>query len=68
MNTTSLLVLGTFVKSIICLAGIVMTIVYAVSGLSTKNDEKLKKAAFFFFGTIGAIVALSLCEFLFLMQ
>ena len=45
MNKIHLLALGTIVKSIIGVAGIIMTIV--VSGLSTKNDKKLKKGALF---------------------
>jgi hypothetical protein len=68
MNTTQLLALGTIIKSIICLAGIIITIMLAVSGLSTKNNEKLKKAALVFFGMVGVIVALGLLEFLFLIQ
>lgn len=66
MNTTHLLVLGTIIKSIICLAGIAITIGLVVSALSTKSNEKLKKAALVFLGTISVVAVLSLFEFLFL--
>jgi hypothetical protein len=66
MDKAELMAIGTLVKAIFALIGIVMTIVLLVIGAIKKDNKRLKSAGFYFLGTILTIVVLTAIEFLFL--
>jgi hypothetical protein len=66
MDKADLMTLGTAVKFIIGLIGIIWTITLLVGGLIKKDNKRLKKAGLIFIGTFSILIILGAIEFLIL--
>jgi len=58
--------IGTILKFLIGLVGIVLTLILLVMGLMKKDNKKLKKAGLVFIATWAILILLGTIEFLFL--
>ena len=58
--------IGTLLKFIIGLAGIVLTLVFIIMGIVRKDNSKLKKGGLIFLGTWVILIVLGTLEFLIL--
>ena len=66
MDKAELMALGTIIKLILGLIGIVATMVLLVMGLIKKDNKRLKRAGLIFLGTFLTLIVLGTIEFLFL--
>ena len=64
MNKAELMTLGTVIKFILGLIGIIMTIVLLSMGLIKKDNKRLKRAGLIFLGTWLILIVLTAIEFL----
>lgn len=62
------MVIGTALKFLISILGIVSTLVLLIQGLVSKNNTKLKKAGLIFLGTCITLIILGTIEFLILVN
>lgn len=58
--------IGTILKFLLGVFGIVMTLILFVMGLIKKDNKKLKKAGFIFIATWVILIVLGIIEFSFL--
>ena len=66
MDKNTLMTLGTILKFVIGLGGIVTTLVLLTIGLAKKDKKKLKKAGLVFLGTFVLLLVLGVIEFVIL--
>ena len=64
MGKTELMILGTVIKFILGLGGLILTIFFLVTGLVKKDNSRIKKAGLIFLGTWIITLVIGAIEFL----
>jgi hypothetical protein len=68
MGKAELMAIGTILKVLLGLIGIVLTLVLLILGLVKKDNKKLKRAGLVFVMTVGISILLSAIEMIFLVN